>query len=189
VTSLYKTLGVHKDTPQEEIRRAFRRKAKALHPDRSTGDAEKMALVNKAYEVLSNPQKRLQYDQTGETKFQPPADVARELVTQALMEALGIPDPENPWEPAHNFHMIVKSKLTAKRDEFFIKHVELTNALTRGQKRLKKLKRKSPAPDMVKMSIEFILADLAQQAGKLQVQITNHDLALDLWSDYELPST
>lgn len=56
----YDILGVSRDSSQEDIKRAYRKKAAELHPDRNTAaDAtEKMAAVNIAYEVLSDEQKR-----------------------------------------------------------------------------------------------------------------------------------
>lgn len=63
--NLYATLGVGRLATQAEIKEAMRKLAKQYHPDREHGDAEKMAAVNAAYEVLSDPEKRMIYDQTG----------------------------------------------------------------------------------------------------------------------------
>ena len=61
----YDTLGVPKNATPDDIKKAFRKKAKDAHPDRAGGDDKKMASINKAYEVLSSPDKREQYDRTG----------------------------------------------------------------------------------------------------------------------------
>lgn len=60
----YEILGVDKSASQDEIKRAFRKKAVELHPDRG-GDEAKFKELNEAYEVLSNEQKRQAYDQFG----------------------------------------------------------------------------------------------------------------------------
>jgi molecular chaperone DnaJ len=60
----YNLLGVSKSASADEIKRAFRKKAHELHPDKG-GDAEKFKKVNEAYQVLSDPQKRQQYDTYG----------------------------------------------------------------------------------------------------------------------------
>lgn len=60
----YEVLGVDKNASPEEIKKAFRKLAMLHHPDRG-GDAEKFKEINEAYSVLSDPQKRAQYDQFG----------------------------------------------------------------------------------------------------------------------------
>lgn len=68
----YQTLGVTKSATPDEIKRAYRKLALQYHPDRNKGkDAEgKFKEVTKAYEVLSDPQKRETYDQFGHAAFE-----------------------------------------------------------------------------------------------------------------------
>ena len=63
----YDILGVGRAVGEEDIRRAFRKKAMEFHPDRNkSSDAEeKFKEVNEAYQVLSDPNKKAQYDQFG----------------------------------------------------------------------------------------------------------------------------
>jgi molecular chaperone DnaJ len=61
----YEVLGVAKGASADEIKKAFRKKAVELHPDKSNGDEAKFKEVNEAYEVLGNEQKRQAYDQFG----------------------------------------------------------------------------------------------------------------------------
>lgn len=63
-------LGVPKDADVPAIKRAYRKKAKASHPDKNGGDGGKMAEVNRCYALLVNPESRKRYDETG--KEQPP---------------------------------------------------------------------------------------------------------------------
>ncbi len=64
----YDILGVSRGANDEEIRKAYRRLAKEFHPDRNPGDKEaerKFKTIQEAYEVLSDREKRSQYDQFG----------------------------------------------------------------------------------------------------------------------------
>ena len=66
----YEVLGVSKTATDDEIKRAFRKLAKQYHPDnKQTGDEAKFKEVGEAYAILSDPQKRRQYDQFGHQAF------------------------------------------------------------------------------------------------------------------------
>lgn len=61
----YEILGVPKNASKEDIKRAYREKAKQYHPDRPGGDAEKFKAAGEAHAVLSDDAKRAQYDRFG----------------------------------------------------------------------------------------------------------------------------
>lgn len=72
----YEVLGVERGTPDEEIKKVYRKLALKYHPDRNPGDKtaeEKFKELGEAYEVLSDPQKRAAYDQYGHAAFDPRA--------------------------------------------------------------------------------------------------------------------
>ncbi|MDQ1326307.1 MAG: curved DNA-binding protein [Campylobacterota bacterium] len=69
--SLYETLGVSENANADEIKKAYRKLARKYHPDINKEESaqEKFKEINAAYEVLSDPQKKQQYDQYGDQMF------------------------------------------------------------------------------------------------------------------------
>lgn len=63
----YETLGVSREASGEEIKKAYRKSAHKYHPDKAGGDEAKFKEINEAYQALSDPAKRKQYDQFGQT--------------------------------------------------------------------------------------------------------------------------
>ncbi len=61
----YEVLGVGKSASADEVKKAFRRKAIEMHPDKEGGDEVKFKEINEAYEVLKDEKKRQRYDQFG----------------------------------------------------------------------------------------------------------------------------
>lgn len=71
----YEILGINKSATDAEIKSAYRKLARAHHPDvdKTTGAAERFKEISEAYQVLSEPEKRKTYDQFGRSAFEPGA--------------------------------------------------------------------------------------------------------------------
>ena len=61
----YEILGVGKNAPKEEVKKAYRKLAHQHHPDKKGGDEKKFKEINEAYQILGDEQKRQQYDRFG----------------------------------------------------------------------------------------------------------------------------
>lgn len=70
----YEVLGLKKGASDDEIKKAFKKMARQYHPDLHPDDKEceeKFKEINKAYEILSDPEKRQKYDQFGHAGVDP----------------------------------------------------------------------------------------------------------------------
>ena len=89
-TDYYKILGISKTASEEDIKKAYRKLARKLHPDLNPNDKEankKFQQINEANEVLSDPEKRKKYDQYGRR-------------TGKMLNSLKKPDSQAPGRAA-----------------------------------------------------------------------------------------
>lgn len=91
MTDLYSLLDVSRDATTADIRTAYRRIAKDLHPDMPTGDAAAFARVKLAHDILTDPERRQRYDTTGDARETQPdnrASMIFAMISTALDEAI-----------------------------------------------------------------------------------------------------
>ena len=84
----YEDLGVDKDTPIEEIKKAYKTKSRKTHPDLG-GNRDEFDKVKTAYEVLSVPIKKTRYDKGEEPDLPPIDELARTQLMQMFLSLVG----------------------------------------------------------------------------------------------------
>jgi molecular chaperone DnaJ len=104
----YEALGLQRGATEEEVKKAYRKLAREHHPDKG-GDAEKFKKVQEAYEVLSDPQKRQNFDQFGNAEGPtggpggfPPGFNPNDIFAQMFGGAFG--GPRGPQKRANRDH-------------------------------------------------------------------------------------
>ncbi len=180
--SHYDTLGVKKDATQEEIKRAYRRRAQRAHPDKPGGSQEQFLAVKKGYEVLSSPERRAQYDKTGgdgSAIDQTPTEAMQELARLFLSAV------ENLDVDKHDLIKRCREKVRS----FEVKRVSDAAVIRRGidklERTLKRLKRKKKGQD-------FIVAVVVNAIDKHRTALTElervkerHRIMEELLDEYE----
>lgn len=125
----YETLGVDESATQDEIKRAFRKKAGRHHPDKKGGQHDDMAEVNAAYLVLKSPERRARYDATGEdgagaikTEEQKIQDlVLRAFMANLLSDAPPLRSARTALEEQLKAHRANKAEATRARKKLLEK--------------------------------------------------------------------
>lgn len=88
----YKLLNVSKEASDSEIKKSYRKLAKENHPDKG-GDSEKFKQIAEAYEVLSNKDKRTQYDTFG--KFDGSVNINPFEIFESMFRDIGLDSGDN----------------------------------------------------------------------------------------------
>jgi curved DNA-binding protein CbpA len=174
----YDELGVSRDATNEEIRAAFRRKAKEHHPDRG-GDPEKMSAANRAYETLISPDRRLTYDRTGDDRPPQTDNAAQQLVLATILEWMA--SATNSGDLITDVSARFDSDDRATRDQ-----IDAGNKhLDRLRKRLKKLKFKGKGADFVRQAVAHKIKETKQQIEKLKDRRQMLARAKEILGNYE----
>ncbi|KAI9695214.1 MAG: hypothetical protein M1820_008786 [Bogoriella megaspora] len=88
-TAYYELLDVPPDAPQAKIKQKYRKLAFELHPDRNPGDVtakEKFQALSEAYEVISDPDRRVVYDKYGKEQAKPDNGFSRDLEIACVLQ-------------------------------------------------------------------------------------------------------
>ena len=174
----YQILGVDTSATDDEIKRAYRALAKSNHPDLG-GDQARMAQIATAYAILSDPEKRKRFDETGQTEAPPPIEGAIRqqfcmICEKLFFEREGVLDRyalKNYRQQAESQYRNEKAKADQRR-----KLMEAAKARIA----------KSPEIDPLGGMIASGLADLdrADQKAAQQMEIINRAFAM--FDEYEI---
>jgi curved DNA-binding protein CbpA len=155
--NLYEILGLGPDATPAQIKAAYRREAKACHPD-AGGTTEAFQNVERAYRILKDPEKRARYDETGQSDDRPDNDEADALSVLASMveHALSKDDLKH-----HDLIGDMRKQLNADIKKANENVAEARDYIDRALDARKRLKTKQPA----------LLAMIDQKAGQAQQAI------------------
>lgn len=177
---LYAVLGLKKNAHLEEIRSAYRGKAKKTHPDVG-GSAEAFAEIERAYRVLSNPETRARYDATGEIgEHQPNNSEAAALGVIGNMLVSIMASPHASGDPL----LAMRESLAQNIHQAENTIVELQRSVARSEKlsaRFKTRRERDPIRDMIGVQV----AQMHNSIENHRQAIVTMERAQAILKDYE----
>lgn len=165
----YETLGVPKDASPEDIKRAYRKQSAKHHPDRPGGSTEAQAKVNEAYECLSDPVRRLGYDQNGHDPAKGPSldDIAEHALQTLIAKIL-------EDEPYGDLVKLLDEHITDSIESIKADKVTNERRIAKLQKKLDRVVRKNAGKEslfnrVLQEQIRRAEAGIAEAARLLEV--------------------
>lgn len=180
----YAELGVSKDATEDEIKAAFRKRAKETHPDKAGGSSEEFERVKQSHLVLTDPERRKKYDETGDA-----ADNPVKSVQQRAMELVGaligaaIDDSNKDLEHIDIVADIVQF-LNDQAKEYGSEQKKLKAKQKRAEKFAKKIKRKKGGENLVARMAETHARSFGTALNRVTEIIEIHKRAAEILSDY-----
>lgn len=168
----YEVLGVAPSATPEEMKKAYKQAAGKLHPDKPTGDHEKFTALQRAYSIVSDPDRRARYDSTGESEKSPGPN-PREVIAQVFAQVAENSDTEH-----QDIAQLVRRHFQGQRKTLSI------SALAKQSKKWGQIRRRTKSELYISVA-KSRREQIAKQY--LQVRMTRKliDLCLEIMSDWD----
>lgn len=180
---LYEDLGVARGADAAAIKRAFRRKAQKAHPDKHGGDAREFDRVARAYRVLGNESRRLNYDQTGADGQAP--EVSEEVAVMQMLAGVLISMIDQVDVEHSDLIGLIRQHFTQQMQQLAIAEARLRKAIRLRERACERIRRKGGGANLL---ASFLASDIANgrrnlAAGDRTRERVQHAMAM--LDDYE----
>jgi DnaJ-class molecular chaperone len=181
--NLYQILNVQPTASQEEIKKAYRRLAMRHHPDRNgSSDAmAKMQDIQRAYDVLGDPERRKRYDETGATEDGPsPEKTAKEELAKLFIAMANSQDADS-----YDFEKGARSSIDGMIRKIEAQILDLRRKLKNTNKARKRLKRKTEGEPFLLQVLDAHVRQTQEQITRNELNIEIAKIMLKMLDDYE----
>jgi DnaJ-class molecular chaperone len=177
----YEVLGVNKDTPMDDIKKAFKNRSKELHPDKG-GTPEDFNNLKKAFDILTDPAKRNLYDEYGIDDALDIENEAKLVAVQIVVSALdGLPDSCDVDKEISAIFQRCLNGLTQQEEA-------AKKARDKLQRRLDSIQKK-PVNDFLTNEILRVIETHNKAMKQAQLNYRIHDTAFCLVREYKFDIT
>jgi curved DNA-binding protein CbpA len=183
VRDLYQILGLDRTATFQEIQRAYRRLAKTAHPD-TGGSAEAFSELSTAYAVLSDPDRRRRYDETGEISL-PRADTLDSSAFEVIAQKLGLILHAEQDLTALDLGALIEGAIREDMDQRRASIAAHRRAIDRTAALRKRIKRKANGRDnLLARVLDWHEACSREQIRKSELSVSSMERALEILKDY-----
>jgi curved DNA-binding protein CbpA len=183
VRDLYRVLGVERSATQQDIQRAYRRKAKSSHPD-GGGSVEAFGELATAYAVLSDADRRERYDRTGEVELPKPDNRdgnAVEIIAQKLGMMIHAEQDVTVLDLDALLEQTIRDDIDARKAS----NSSLKRAIQRVTRLRERVKRKTNGEaNMLAKVLDWHELSARTQIAKNEDAIRSMERALEILEDY-----
>lgn len=178
---LYERIGVSKEAPPDEIKKAYRKKAMENHPDHG-GSPEKFGEIAKAYSILSDTEKRKRYDdgEDPEEIGSSPEDEAKKLILEFFLSHVEKADVDH-----QDMFRLVREDIE-KGIAGFKKAAQGTQKkIKKYESALRRISVKKKSEDFLAGSINTMIREAKANEIGLKKQVKVGEIALTILKDFE----
>ena len=180
---LYRVLGVRRGASSEDIRRAYRRRAKVSHPD-SGGSAGAFGELATAHAVLSDPDRRQRYDDTGQIEL-PRPNTLDACAIEVIAQKLGLIIHAEQDLMALDIGSLIDGAIREDMAQRQSNIASQTHAIERAARLRARIKRKANDKDnMLAKVLDWHEASIRDQIKKNEAAVASMQRALEILVDY-----
>jgi len=178
---LYRELAVEPDATPAEIDKAYRQRARAAHPD-AGGTAEAFHALSHAYAILSDPDRRKAYDETGYEGELAVDDIVGRAMERIHALVASVLESDLPFE-AVDLIAPIRDTLTKQKADIGVGIRKLERQAKRAEAMAARF-RKREGDNIIRKVLERRAADTREQAEKTRREETIFAKAIELLADY-----
>lgn len=183
---LYETLGIDRAASKEDVRRAYRRKAKSAHPDTPGGSATKFHDVQKAHRILTDARARDTYDRTGQAEDPEPDQREAKAIQTAFMmvcEVLLTIDQRGGHPGDYDILADAKRKITTKIAELKTNLANNKREAAKAHKMAKSFKGKKNKPSRLEAMFRSRAIDIERSYAVIEADIALMERTIEILKD------
>jgi curved DNA-binding protein CbpA len=188
MADLYETLGVARGADRAAVRRAFRDRARRVHPDVG-GSVEAFGALVRARDVLSDPGRRERYDRTGEADDGPIADNleanALDWAMKKVDEAIVLCANRGLDPAAQDVLAIARISAKSNLEQNEIQQRQMREGAEKYRKLARRFRKKGRGENRMRMLLEGKALDLERGAERNEDLARPLRRALEILADYE----